>query len=107
MQMPKALIDRNGFASQVRKAEQKLKRLGHVVSVRHTLDYDMDGTPVVWFLVVLPDASVAADRLLWTTDLISVALRNELQPEFKWGVYPHFRFRSKTEQETIQEPAWA
>src|SRR5579863_2462773 len=98
MPTPKAFVEQTAFGGAVNRAEQKLRAGGHVVRVRHAFDYDMDGTPAVWFRVVLPDGSVTRDKLLGSTDYVSSVLVREVQPQTKWGVHPHFSFRSKSEQ---------
>ena len=107
MRTPRAFIEQAAFGKAVARAEQKLRAAGRVVRVRHVLEHDMDGTPVVWFRVVLPDASVTRHKLLEAIDDVSFRLRREIQPQTKWDVYPHFSFRSKSEQDSMQEPAWA
>ncbi len=84
---------------------QKLR--DHVVRIRHTLDYDSTGDPAVYFRVIMPDSSLTRDKFLEATRYVSFVIEQELQPQEQWGVFPYFRFRSQSEQEAMQEPAWA
>ena len=102
---PRAFVHQREFADAVERAEQKLK--DNVISIRHTLDYDSTGDPAVYLRVVMPDSSLTKDRLLKATRHVSFVIEQELQPQEQWGVYPYFRFRSQSEQQTMQEPAWA
>lgn len=103
--VPKAFVHQREFADAVERVEQKLG--DRVIRIRHALDYDSTGDPAVYFRVVMPDASLADDKLLETTRHVSFVIEHELQPQEQWGVYPYFRFRSQSEQQAMQEPAWA
>lgn len=107
MTLPAAVIDQAGFDAAVRRTEEHLRSQQSIVQVRYTLDHDRDGDPVVWFRVVLPDKFVSGLDLMVITDLVSFTIEREVDPLGLWGVYPHYRFRSKTEHDAIHEPAWA
>jgi hypothetical protein len=103
--LPKAFVHQREFADAVDKVEQKLR--DKVIRIRHALDYDSTGDPAVYFRVVMPDSSLASDKLLEATRYVSFVIEQDLQPQEQWGVYPYFRFRSQSEQQAMQEPAWA
>lgn len=93
------------FADEVAKVEQKLG--DKVIRIRYSLDYDSTGDPAVKFRVVMPDSSLVKGKLLDATQDVSNVIEEELQPEERWGVYAYFNFRAQSEQEAMQEPAWA
>jgi ribosome-binding factor A len=105
MQVPKAFVHQREFADAVDRVGQKLG--ANIVRIRHSLDYDSTGDPAVYFRVVMPDSSLTRDKLLEATRHVSFLIEQELQPQEEWGVFPYFRFRSQSEQEAMQEPAWA
>lgn len=105
MQLPRAFLHEDEFAAAVKKVEEKLGC--EVVHISHSVDYDSTGDPAVHFRIVMPDKSFEKDQLLEKTRHVSFVIARELQPEERWGVYPYFRFRSQSEQEAMQEPAWA
>ena len=106
MEFVKAFIDREGFEAEVREAERELQAEGRVIHIRYDLDYDSTGDPAVHFRVVVPDESMKSEKLLNTINYVSAVIEQKLQPHL-WGVFPYFRYWSKTTQETIREPAWA
>jgi hypothetical protein len=106
MEFVKAFIDREGFEAEVRAAERELQAEGRVIHIRYDLDYDSTGDPAVHFRVVVPDESMKRENLLSATRHVSGVIINKLQP-LQWGVYPYFRYWSKSTQEKIHEPAWA
>ena len=105
MTHPRAFLEEEKFAAAVRKVEQQLGR--HVLRIRHTVDEDSTGDPAVHFRIVLPDESVRREKILEAARYVSYEIERNLQPQVRWGVNPYFLYRSKSEQETIQEPAWA
>ena len=104
MYLPKAFFHPDEFADAVERVERKLG--DKVIRIRHTLDYDSTGDPAVKFRVVMPDSSLEKGKLLESTRIVSNVIQQELNPHEQWGVYPYFRFRSQSEQQKMQEPAW-
>ena len=100
-------MEQGRFAEAVKKAERKLQETGDLVKLRHELDYSMDGDPLVRFYVVVPNASIKKGKRLEMMNHVSFLVERELQPQSRWGVYPLYRWRSKTEYEALQEPAFA
>ncbi|SPF50066.1 hypothetical protein SBA4_4250003 [Candidatus Sulfopaludibacter sp. SbA4] len=101
----KAFSYEREFAEAVKKVEQELG--DKVIRIRYSLDYDSTGDPAVKFRIVMPDSSLTKDKLLEATQHVSWVIERELKPEETWGVYPYFNFRAESEQEAMQEPAWA
>ena len=78
-----------------------------VVRVRYSLDEDWTGDPSIFFRIVLSDDSTRDDKLLRTTRRVSSHIEERLEPIEEWGVQPYFDYRSKSEQDELQEKAWA
>jgi hypothetical protein len=58
-------------------------------------------------MVILSDeATSERDQLFSVTNHVSHFIFQELEPMEKWGVFPYFDFRSKSEQEKL-EPSFA
>ena len=53
----------------------------------------------------MPDSSLTKDKLLEATRHVAFLIEQDLQPQEAWGVYPYFRFRGQSEQQSMQEPA--
>ena len=104
MLISRAFIEREQFETAVKKVEQQLRP--HVLRIRYDLDYDSTGDPAAYFKIVLPDESFAKEKLLEQTRYVSFVIEQKLQPQRRWGINPYFRFRSSSEQERMQEPAW-
>lgn len=76
-----------------------------VVRIRHHIGEDWAGDPSVTFRIVLSDAVVHPGHLLDVTSPIEEEIFDEmLRREPKY--YPYFQFRSKTEYDTLKDPAW-
>jgi len=91
-----------------RAVESAISKLGpDVVRVRYSFGNDWTGEPSVFFKVVLSDNASARLHLLDVTSRIANTLVWDVEPLEQWGVLPYFNYRSQTEQETLQEPAWA
>jgi hypothetical protein len=101
----RAFARQREFAEEVARVEEKLGE--KVIRIRYALDYDSTGDPAVHFRIVMPDSSITKGQLLESTQYVSSVIEQELQPEERWGVYAYFRFRAQSEQEVMQEPAWA
>jgi len=104
MDFTRAFIEREAFEADVREVERELS--GPVVHMSYDLDYDSTGDPAVHFKIVLPDESFKRDKLLDEIQHVSYVVKQKLQPVVRWGVYPYFRFRSKSTYESSPEPGW-
>lgn len=107
MRIERAFNHRGDFDSAVRKVERQLRRAGHVVHIRYDLGYDSTGDPAVHFRIVLPDGSVKRERFLEAMQTVSSEIDRKVRPQSEWGVYPYFRYWSKSTQEASHDPAWA
>jgi hypothetical protein len=77
------------------------------VRIRYTLGEDWTGDPAVFFRITLPDDAPSSDHLFGTSDGISTAIEQRMEPLEQWGVLPYYRFRRQSEQAQPNEPAWA
>ena len=106
MTRPKAFNRPDEFADAVARVEPMLAP--EVVRLRHSLGDDWTGEPAVFFLVTLSDATASRVRRLENVTWdISEKIRQEIEPQEEWGVYPYFSYRSESEQAVIQDKAWA
>ena len=105
MIMPRGYVKRQALDAAVNDA---IVDLGpDVVRVFYSLDEDWTGDPSIFFRIVLSNRSTKNDKLLHTTLRVSSHIRDRLEPIEEWGLQPYFDYRSKSEQDELQEKAWA
>lgn len=76
-----------------------------VLRIRYEIGDDWSGQRAIFFRVVLTD-DAASRRLRDVAAKVVWELARQL--DFSaMGVFPYHNFRSESEQETLQEPAWA
>jgi len=103
MQMPPAVTKQAEIDAAI---QHVLQTTGpDVVRIRYDFGEDWSGQWAIFFRIVLSDDAAerrlgeAADKVVW-------GLARQL--DFPgMGVFPYHNFRSVSEQETLQEPAWA
>lgn len=104
MYIPTRWID----TTEVDKAvEEFIKTLGpEVVRIRYNIGEDWTGVPALYFRVVLAD-EVSADPTAFsdTARRVESALRERLQPQQRWGLFPHTNFRPKSD-DYLNDPKW-
>jgi hypothetical protein len=71
----------------------------------YSLGTDSTGEPSI-FRIVLTDAASREDKLAEVTSRISTIL-DQIRPQENWGLLSYFSFRSKSEQEELNDPDWA
>jgi hypothetical protein len=78
-----------------------------VVYIRSNVGTDWAGDPAIHFRVVLSDAVANSDfqRLPEVTDRVSSLLENEFQLS-DLDLFSYIDYRTLSEQEAINEPAW-
>jgi hypothetical protein len=103
--VPAGFVHQTQLGSQIANAVRKLGK--EAVHVNYTLGADSGGEPSIFFRIVLADAASREDQLAQVTDRIATTLFDELRPHENWGLLPYFSFRSKSEQETRNDPEWA
>ena len=95
---------------QLRDFEQKVEKVAtrfpdEVVRIRYTFGRDWDGDPAVYFRILLTDAARSRYLLSELTDLVGSTLIRELGLD-DMEYIPHFYYRSKAEQDKLQDPEW-
>lgn len=92
------------LAEAVRRVEESLQP--DVLFIRHHIGPDWTGEPSIFLRVLLSDDAAKPDRLKPVTQKVAEAIAREVAAE-KFGLHPYISFRSKAEQDRLQEPAWA
>ena len=77
-----------------------------VAWVRYKIGNDFYGDPAIFFRIVLTDEACKADALSPSSHRVEEAIEGSLQPYQRWGLYPFFNFRSRSEQTGDEDPAW-
>ena len=103
--VPTGIVRPTPLANDIRKAIGKLGK--DVVRVNYTFETDSTGDAAIFFRIVLTDAASREDKLTQVTSRIRTILYDELRPQENWGLLAYFTFRSKSEQEKLNDPAWA
>ena len=76
-----------------------------VVSIGFRIGRDWSDDPAIYFRVILSDEASQPDRLFQTTKKVSNKLHEELGLD-NLDHFPYIRFRSRSEQAKLQDPAW-
>jgi hypothetical protein len=88
----------------VKKAELALAP--DVVHVRYSFDNDWTGDPSIFFKIVLADDASKESKLGEITRRVINTVRNEVMPE-ELSLNSYFNFRSLSEYNELNDPAWA
>lgn len=105
--VPRAWVDRNQIAEAVQRAERALAP--DVVRIRYSFKDDWVGDPSIYFLVVLSDDAASKESQLGETAWrVSSTVRTEIGvDQEELGLHFYFSFRSLSEVNEMNEPAWA
>ena len=103
--MPKGVAQPWELTKAIARTEGKLRP--DVVHIRHTITSDWSGEAAVFFRILLSDEASTGARLRATTNRVKHRILEDVDPTEKWGLIPYFSFRSVSEQNQLQEPAWA
>jgi hypothetical protein len=103
MYAPAAVTKQSEIESAINQVERSLAP--DVVRIRFDIGEDWSGQWAIFFRVVLSD-DAARRRLRDVADRVVWGLARQLDfPAM--GVFPYHNFRSQSEQEALQEEAWA
>src|SRR5215470_7006053 len=102
--VPVGFVHQAQLDHQITKAVRKLGK--DVVRVNYSLGADSTGEPSIFFRIVLTDTASRENELGKVTGRIATILFDELRPHENWGLLPYFTFRSKSEQQTRDDPEW-
>ena len=103
MYLPSAVTKQSEIQAAINQVERSLAP--DVVRIRYEIGEDWSGQWSIFFRVVLTD-DAAKRRLRDVANKIVWGLARQL--DFPgMGVGPYHNFRSVSEQEALQEPAWA
>ncbi len=78
----------------------------NVVRIRYSFADDWTGEPSLFFRVLLSDAASKSRKLGEITERIRWGIDKAVKPD-EMGLHAYFNFRSKSEQDELQDPAWA
>jgi hypothetical protein len=103
MYSPSAVAKQSEIQAAIDEVERNLAP--DVVRIRYDVGEDWSGQWAIFFRVVLTDEA-ARGRLRDVATKVVWGLARQLDfPAM--GVFPYHNFRSISEQEALQEPAWA
>jgi hypothetical protein len=97
-------VNQQEIEAGVQRAVQALAPT--VVRIRYSFEADWTGDPSIFFRVVLRDEAAKKSKLAGIAERIMFILRREVKPE-DHGLQAYFNFRTLSEQNEINEPAWA
>ena len=113
MIVPSFLINQAEIAKGVKKVEKMFKP--DVVRIGHTIRENWMGDPAIYFRVLLSDAAAkkfvdaVTNRREGGRELpekIKEAMEKQVDPLGKWGLFPHFNFRSVSDQAYLKDKEW-
>ena len=85
--------------------ETVMKFPGEVVGIRFSISHDWNGDPAIFFRVLLSDAASRQGTLADITGRVAGELFD--LPQISESEYtPYFYFRSKAEQDKLNDPEW-
>lgn len=97
---------RNQAEIERRIAELERKLAPDAVRIRYTFTQDSVGDEAIFFRIVLSNAAAREKRLRASTNRIENELMEAI-PYDEFGLQLHFRYRSRSEQAAMKEPAWS
>ena len=102
---PRTWVNPAQIAKDLRRAERALAP--DVVRIRYTLADDWTGEPSIFFKVVLSDDAASKESKLGEiAERVIIIIRNKVKPE-ELGLNSFFNFRSLSEYNELNDPAWA
>ncbi len=104
MRVPSGIVRQAEIAAGVAAVEKELAP--DVVRIRHDIGPDWSDESSIFFRIVLSDEASREARLAEVTRRAASRLLREIKPA-ELGLLPYFSFRSQSEQEMLQEEAWA
>ena len=78
-----------------------------VVRVRYSFGEDSTGDPAVYYKVTLRDSASRDKKIGPVSFRIMRILDEDLHLIEEWGLLAYFNFRSQSDQERLNDPAWA
>ena len=104
LNVPRVWVNPAQIAKALKRAERALSP--DVVRIRYTLRDDSTGEPSIFFKVVLSDdAASKISKLGEIAERIQFTVDDKVKPD-ELGLNSYFNFRSLSEQNEINEPAW-
>ena len=97
------LLNQTEIDSAVRKVEKEFSP--QVVRILHSFGEDVNGYPSVFFRIVVRDEDAPIAHLWELSRRLSVALMNEARTDEN-DLRAIFNYRSVSEQQKLQDPAW-
>jgi hypothetical protein len=105
LSVPRVWINPKQIAAALKRAERALKP--DVVLIRYTLREDWTGDPSIFFKVVLADdVANKTSKLNETTERIEFTIGEKVKAD-ELGLNSYFNFRSLSEHNELNDPAWA
>lgn len=101
--IPRGLVDQEQIRSVVMDVADSLRP--EVVRIRYEVGDDWSGDPSVFFRVVLADNASSEKVLYRNMQRVTQALLDAVKPN-DLGLHAYFDFRSKTEQDELNEATW-
>ena len=77
-----------------------------VVRWNHTFGTDWSGDPAIYFWVVLTDEASKKANLKKSADGFTNVISQQVDLLNDWGLTPYFHFRSKSEQDALQDEVY-
>jgi len=99
-----AWVNQGQITAALRRAERILAP--DVVRIRYNFANDWTGDPSIFFKIVLSDDASQKAKRSETAQRVALTILNEVKAE-DLGLHSYFNFRSLSEQEKLNEPAWA
>lgn len=104
MYIPTAIAHQPGINAVLAEVVQEMSP--RVLHIRYEIGQDWSGDSAIFFRVLLSDEASRPHVLRQITTSIGQRIAEKIDLA-GLGLRPYFNFRSRSEQEKMQEPAWA
>jgi hypothetical protein len=96
-------LNQDTINSAVLKVEKDFS--SQVARIGHSFGEDALGAPAVFFKVLVRDEAASIVHLRELAQRLAIALMNEVRTDEN-GLHAYFDYRSVSEQQKLQDPAW-
>jgi len=101
--VPRGLVDQSEIRTAVQQVEGDLAP--NVIRIMYSYSLDWTGAESLFFRIILSDEASSPKNLRQTTQQIIAKILQDINAE-DLGLQTYFNFRSKSEQDMLQEPFW-
>ena len=100
LQSVRGHIDLEALYSELKSIEHLVPE--GIVKFRYSFDDDWSGDPGLYFWVMLTDEAAEKRNVHRVATAFETLIDKRIEPHWRWGLLPYYRYRSLTEQATLK-----